>query len=158
MEKYFPSSYEEFIYKRTYSRFIDKLNRRENWEETVNRYADFFRGKLPTNGAPTFEAEYNEAIAGILTLEEMPSMRALWAAGPALERDNISGYNCSYLVVDSPAAFSELLYILMNGAGAGWSVERQFVSKLPAVPAALEKTDNMIIVADSKLGWAKAAS
>lgn len=151
MEKCFPSVYEEFIYKRTYSRYIDKENRRENWDETVNRYADFFKKKLPNNEKVDLFAE---VIDGIISFNNMPSMRSLWSAGTALERDNIAGYNCAYLTIDHHASFSELLYILMNGTGAGWSVERQYISKLPEVPE-LTPTEDIIVVADSKLGWAK---
>lgn len=150
--KYFPSVYEEFIYKRTYSRYLDKEGRREDWAETVSRYGNFFRSKAGND--PERLEEFDAAIEGILHLQNMPSMRALWSAGPALERDNIAGYNCAYLAIDHPASFSELLYILMNGTGAGWTVERQFVSKLPEIPA-LESVDDVIVVADSKLGWAK---
>jgi ribonucleoside-diphosphate reductase alpha chain len=98
------------------------------------------------------EAIYN----AIVNLEVMPSMRALMTAGPALERDNIAGYNCSYLPIDDVRAFDECMYILMNGTGVGYSVERQYVAKLPEVSEDFSATETVIKVADSKQGWAAA--
>ena len=148
----FPSVYEEFIYKRTYSRYLDKEGRRERWSETVRRYADFFKSKLTENCPPD---EFDKAIEAIYNFKVMPSMRALWSAGPALEKENIAAYNCAYIAIDSFACFPEILYILMNGTGVGFSVERQYVSKLPEIPQ-LTETDSLVHVADSKQGWAKA--
>jgi ribonucleoside-triphosphate reductase len=148
----FPTIYEEFIYKRTYSRWLDKLKRRENFDETVTRYETFFSPKVPASDQA--KAEFADAISLIRELAVMPSMRCLWAAGPALEREHISGYNCAYVAIDNPTAFAEILYILMNGTGAGFSVERQLVSQLPEVPI-LVGSQETIHFADSKLGWAK---
>ena len=124
------STYEEFIYKRTYARLIDGENRRETFDETVDRYKGFFIGRVPKK----HQAEYNIALAMVKSIDIMPSMRAFFTAGPALERDNIAGYNCCALAIDTVKSFAELLYILMNGTGVGFSVERQVVSKLPMLP------------------------
>lgn len=145
----FPSKYQEFIYTRTYSRWDEEQQRRELWPETVGRYADFFNKRVPDDK----KEEFNEAISSVIKLEVMPSMRALWTAGPALERENIAGYNCSYLAVNTVKSFAECLYILMNGTGVGFSVERQEIAKLPEVPA-LKETDYVVEFADSKKGWA----
>ena len=148
----FMTSFEEFIYIRTYSRWIDSLKRREMWSETVKRYEDFMMDLVPESEKDKFK----DVITSILNFEVMPSMRSLWTAGKALERENICGYNCASIIIDDPAAFSEILYILMCGAGAGFSVERQFINKMPTLPNKFEEVDDIIIVADSKLGWAEA--
>jgi len=151
MNNYFATSFEEFIYVRTYSRWIDELGRREQWPETVKRYGDFMLERIPKE----YHKDFKEAVKGILNKEEMPSMRVLWTAGKALERENICGYNCSATLIDDPAAFSEILYILMCGTGAGFSVERQFINKMPDIPSKFKEIDFTIVFADSKLGWAE---
>jgi ribonucleoside-diphosphate reductase alpha chain len=93
---------------------------------------------------------------GVMDTSVMPSMRCLMTAGEALRRENIAGYNCSYVAVDRVAAFDEILYVLMNGTGVGFSVERQYVSQLPTIAEEFHPSDTVIVVADSKLGWAKA--
>ena len=144
------NDYQKFIAISRYARWIDKENRRETWEETVKRYVDYItdkvKGHLPKQ--QIFEA--------IKNLEVMPSMRALMTAGPALERDNTAGYNCSYLPVDDPKAFDEAMYILLCGTGVGFSVERQYVLQLPEIPQKLDHVDTCIQVQDSKEGWARA--
>ena len=144
------NDYQKFIAISRYARWIDEENRRETWEETVQRYVDYItdkvKGHLPKQ--QIFEA--------IKNLEVMPSMRALMTAGPALERDNTAGYNCSYLPVDDPKAFDEAMYILLCGTGVGFSVERQYVLQLPEIPQKLDHVDTCIQVQDSKEGWAKA--
>lgn len=151
--------YQQFIYKRTYSRWLESEGRREHWEETVQRYFDFFRKHLVSSGKYTSE-EFSEKESWIkplvLNLHVMPSMRALWTAGPALEESNVAGYNCSYISVDSLRAFDEAMYILMCGTGLGFSVESQFVSKLPEIAETFYQTETTIVVKDSKIGWAKA--
>ena len=141
--------YQKFIAISRYARWLDDAGRRETWEETVNRYVDYItekvKGHLPKK--QIFDA--------IHKLEVMPSMRALMTAGSALERDNTAGYNCSYLPVDDPKSFDEAMYILLCGTGVGFSVERQYVGKLPDIPADLEDVDTIIKVQDSKEGWAK---
>lgn len=107
----FKDPYKEFIYKRTYARFLDKEGRREDWSETINRYKEFFSEKVPSTHASAYEAAINE----IVDFNVMPSMRALWTAGEALKRENIAGYNCAYVTIDRIKAFPEILYILMNG-------------------------------------------
>ena len=144
-----PTDYQNFIAVSRYARWLDEENRRETWDETVQRYVDYMaekvKGSLPKG--EIYDAIYN--------LEVMPSMRALMTAGPALERDNTAGYNCSYLPVDDPKAFDEAMYILLCGTGVGFSVERQYISRLPDIPEDMEECDTVIEVVDSKEGWAK---
>lgn len=156
--KHFPTTYQEIIYTNAYSRFDYSKGRRETWDETVDRYADFFRPRVPTSNSK-FLKEFEEAIDGIKNLQVMPSMRALWTAGPALERENLAGFNCSFLRINRVKAFAEAMYLLMNGAGVGFSVERQYINLLPTVPDVLEdkfECDEVIVVEDSKEGWASA--
>lgn len=160
-----PTTYQSFIHKSRYARWNDKTGRRESWEETVDRYLDFMcdyqcaeRGdddKPETWKSKISTAQKAELREAILKLKIMPSMRCLHAAGEALKRDNIAGFNCSYVTVDRPRAFDETLYILMCGTGVGFSVERQYVNELPMVPEELFDTDTTIIVRDSRTGWAK---
>lgn len=143
--------YQSFIHKSRYARWIESEGRRETWEETVNRYVDFFkeRGQLDDeSGQEVYEA--------IHALEVMPSMRCMMTAGEALKRDNVAGFNCSYLHIDHPRAFDELMYVLMCGTGVGFSVERNFIAKLPEVAEEFHKTNSVIVVSDSKLGWSSA--
>lgn len=147
--KYLPTDYAQYIHTSRYARWDDSLGRRETWQETVTRYISFWIGK----GLISKEAE--ELATSILNLEVMPSMRALMTAGKALEKDNVAGYNCAYLKMNRVRAFDEILYILMCGTGVGFSVERQYISELPEVPKELHETDTTIVVADSKIGWAK---
>ena len=154
---YLPSTYQSYIHLSKYSRFIPELGRRETWPETVSRYFDFFTKDLKRkHNFDLSEADRNLLEEAVLSLRVMPSMRALMTAGPALERDNIAGYNCSYVAIDRVAAFDEILYILMNGTGVGFSVERQYITKLPTVAEDFHKSDTVVPVGDSKLGWAKA--
>ena len=152
-----PSDYQSFIHLSRYARWLPDANRRETWQETVTRYFDFFEKHLKDNNGFTLDAKTREELqTAVLSLKVMPSMRCLMTAGEALEKENIAGYNCSYVAVDSPRAFDEILYILMNGTGVGFSVESQFVEQLPRVAEDFHDTDTCIIVRDSKLGWAKA--
>ena len=154
---YLPTSYQEFIYLSRYSRWLPEKERRETWDETVARYFNFFTEHLNETHeyklSKSLRIELEEAI---LSQKVMPSMRCLMTAGEALKRENIAGYNCSYIAVDKPSAFDEILYVLMNGTGVGFSVERQFVSQLPTIAEEFHQTDTTIVVADSILGWAKA--
>lgn len=148
--------YMEFIYKSRYARWIDSENRREDWPETVSRYLEYVRTHVSSNY--NFDISnnlYDDLYTAILNLEVMPSMRALMTAGKALDRDNVAGYNCSYLPVDDPKSFDEAMYILLCGTGVGFSVERQYINKLPEVPDELFDSGTTILVADSKAGWAK---
>ena len=151
-----PTSYQEFIHLSRYSRWLPEEGRREVWSETVGRYFDFFKDHLKEmcnyDLPQKVQSELEDAI---LSQRVMPSMRCLMTAGEALKRENIAGYNCSYVAVDRVQAFDEILYVLMNGTGVGFSVERQFVSKLPNVAEEFHPTNTVIQVADSKLGWAK---
>lgn len=154
---YLPTEYQSYIHMSRYARWLPDKKRRETWPETVTRYTDFFQKHLQDNHGYTLTPEMKKEIEdAILNLEVLPSMRCLMTAGKALEKENIAGYNCSYVPVDDPRAFDEALYILMNGTGLGFSVERQYVNKLPEIPDELHPTDTTIVVADSKLGWAKA--
>lgn len=141
--------YQEYIALSRYAKWLPEAQRREEWRETVLRYANHIvaRPEIPLE-------TYNTLVDAITNMDVLPSMRAMMTAGPALDRDNIAGYNCSYLPVDHPRAFDEALYILMCGTGVGFSVERQYISKLPEVPE-LAPVDSTIVVEDSKLGWAK---
>lgn len=147
--------YEGFIAKSRYSRFLDSKNRREHWHETVNRYMSFIDEHLTNKFGYVMDAmlriELEEAIRN---KEVMPSMRAMMTAGAALERDNVAGYNCSYLPIDDVKSFDEAMYILLCGTGVGFSVEHRYVNKLPEIPRLFE-SDTTIVVADSKAGWAK---
>lgn len=152
------TSYSQFIYKSRYSRWLDVEGRRENWDETVKRYLTYIFDKTEKN-TKAFENDvglYKELYDAIINLEVMPSMRALMTAGPALDRDNVAGYNCSYLPIDDVKSFDEAMYILLCGTGVGFSVERQYINKLPEVPDELFESSTTIVVADSKAGWAKA--
>jgi ribonucleoside-triphosphate reductase len=154
---YLPTTYQEFIHLSRYSRWLPEKERRETWDETVARYFDFFTEHLKETVNFTLSKELRtELEQAVLGLRVMPSMRCIMTAGEALKRENIAGYNCSYVAVDRPQAFDEILYILMNGTGVGFSVERQYVSQLPTIADEFFETDTTITVADSKLGWAKA--
>ena len=149
--------YQQYIHKSRYARFLPEKNRREHWNETVQRYVDYMFTKVSTGQGWTVDQKLKqEVFDAIYNLEVMPSMRALMTAGKALDRDNVAGYNCSYLPIDDPKAFDEAMCILMNGTGVGFSVERQYVNKLPEIPENLYDCDTIITVRDSKEGWAKA--
>ena len=150
MNNYLPTDYQAFIHTSRYARWLEKEQRRETWAETVQRYMD--NVVIPVMGEDSFVKQIEESI---LNLEVMPSMRAMMTAGKALDRDNTSGYNCSYLPVDDPKSFDEAMFILLCGTGVGFSVERQFVQQLPEVPE-LYESDTTVVVKDSKEGWAKA--
>jgi len=149
MNNYLPTDYQSFIHTSRYARWLDDEGRRESWGETVDRYIDNVVGnKIDGNTK-------DDLMFSILNLEVMPSMRAMMTAGPAANRDNTCMYNCSYLPVDDPKSFDEAMFILLCGTGVGFSVERQFVSKLPEIPE-LFYSETTIVVKDSKEGWAKA--
>lgn len=144
-----PSDYQSFIHLSRYARWDDDKKRRETWDETVQRLSDYWTGKYPEH-----EATIAKISKAINKLEIMPSMRTLMTAGEALDRDNVAGYNCSYVAVDHPRVFDEIMYVLMCGTGVGFSCERQYVSKLPEIAEDFHTTDTTIVVADSKIGWA----
>lgn len=148
--KELPTDYQIFIHRSRYARWLDDKGRRETWFETVKRYCDFWQNRFPD----TFP--YEEVFDAIYNIQVLPSMRALMTAGPALERDNIAGFNCSYIPIVDQRCFDEVMYILMNGTGVGYSVERQYVNKLPEVAEEFHEVDTTIRVADSKQGWAGA--
>ena len=149
--------YENFIALSRYARWIPEENRRETWGETVDRYFDYMLNHLEKNYnyIPT-EKLIAELKDGVFQRNVMPSMRSVMTSGAALDRDNVAGYNCAFLPVDSPRSFDETMYILMCGTGVGFSVEYKYINKLPAVPETLEKSTTVITVEDSKQGWAKA--
>jgi ribonucleoside-diphosphate reductase alpha chain len=149
--------YRNFISVSRYARWIDELNRRETWQETVDRYVGFFIKHLVTNyGYEPDDSIFTQVRTAILNHEVMPSMRAMMTAGPALERSHISGYNCAFIAVNDPRAFDEAMYILLNGTGVGFSVERRHVEQLPRLPETLQWVDKTIVVEDSKEGWVEA--
>ena len=144
-------SYQQYIHKSRYARYLPTENRRETWEETVGRYMNFWEKR----GVKFKANEAEELEEAILDMDIMPSMRALMTAGDALDRDNVAGFNCSYITIDNPRAFDEMMYILMCGTGVGFSVERQYINKLPEIAEDFHETDTVIHVADSKIGWSK---
>ena len=152
--------YSMFIHKSRYARWLDDEQRREHWPETVARYFGFLEDKLDADLTEVARSQVGHALAdardAVLQMDIMPSMRALWSAGPALKRCNVAGYNCAYVAVDHPRVFDEAIYILMSGCGLGFSVERQYVNKLPVVAEDFADSDTTIIVGDSRTGWAKA--
>ena len=152
-----PTSYQEFIHKSRYARWMEEEGRRENWGETVSRYVNFMSDTLMEKHNYKIDKVDKEMMEDYITsLSVMPSMRAMMTAGEALKRDNTCGYNCSYLPVDSPRSFDEAMYILMCGTGVGFSVERENVDKLPIISENMQESDVVIKVEDSKAGWAKA--
>lgn len=153
---YLPTLFQQYIYKSRYSRFLDNEGRREEWPETVARYFDFFQDHLMENHNFDLNPFRKELEEEVLNLNVMPSMRALMTAGPALKRENICGFNCSFIFVDRIQAFDEILYVLLNGTGVGFSVESEYVEQLPKIAESFHESDTMIMVTDSKLGWAKA--
>jgi len=152
-----PTAYQQVIHKTRYARWIEDENRRENWDETVARYVDYFVSALKKHNDYVVDASVATSIRkAILNADVMPSMRGLMTAGPALERDNTCIYNCSYLPIDSLRSFDEAMYILMCGTGVGYSVESQYVNQLPTINEHFERSSTTIVVDDSKSGWAKA--
>jgi ribonucleoside-triphosphate reductase len=152
-----PTEYQRFIHLSRYARWNYTLNRRETWEETVERYFKFFAEHVDENHNYKLEnGTRTELEQAVRELKVMPSMRCLMTAGEALKKENVAGYNCSYVKIDSPRSFDEILYVLMNGTGVGFSVEKSYVDKLPVIAEEFFPTDTCIVVADSKLGWAKA--
>ena len=143
--------YQEYIHKSRYARYLDEEQRREDWEETVNRYVSFF-----TEREQITDTEAEELYNAISSQKVMPSMRCVMTAGTALKRDNVAAFNCSYLPIDSPRSFDELMYILLNGTGVGFSVERDYVNQLPVVADSFHDTESTVVVSDSKVGWASA--
>lgn len=149
-----PSEYQSFIALSRYARWLPKDKRRETWQETVDRYVDFFMAKVDGSKIPL--EQWDDLRSTIENLDVMPSMRALMTAGVALDRDNVAGFNCSYLIMNRQRAFDELMYVLMCGTGVGFSCERDEVKKLPVVAESMHETDTTIVVSDSKIGWASA--
>ena len=152
-----PTTYQEYIHLSRYARWDYDQGRRETWDETVERYFNFFAEWLEEKHDYKLEnGEKTELENVVKELGVMPSMRCLMTAGPALKKENTAGYNCSYVKVDNQRSFDEILYVLMNGTGVGFSVEEEYTTQLPVIPDELYDTDTVIVVADSKLGWAKA--
>ena len=157
MSQTIANPYENFIALSRYAKWVEAEGRRETWGETVDRYFSFMTNHLKTNHNyipnEKLVAELKEFV---FERNVMPSMRSVMTSGAALERDNVAGYNCAFLPVDSPRSFDETMYVLMCGTGVGFSVEYKYINKLPPVPEKLEKSDTVIVVEDSKQGWAKA--
>lgn len=146
------TTYQQYIHQSRYARWLPEKGRRETWPETVSRYCEFFANRFP-DLADEIRGEIRESIE---RMDTMPSMRSLMTAGPALELENMAGYNCSYISVDNKRAFSEALYVLMCGTGVGFSCERQEIKKLPEIASEMRDCDDLIVVEDSRIGWAKA--
>ena len=155
MNNYLPTDYQAFIHTSRYARWLEDEGRRENWSETVNRYIEEVVCPKLYDGQEDTKDTINQLEQSILDLSVMPSMRAMMTAGPAATRDNTCMYNCSYLPVDDPKSFDEAMFILLCGTGVGFSVERQFISKLPEIPQLFD-SETVVVVKDSKEGWAKA--
>ena len=152
-----PTVYQQFIHKSRYAKWMPEHNRRETWTETVSRYFDFMEQHLLETHNYKINKKFKKQLEeAVINLDIMPSMRALMTSGPALEKDNVVGYNCSYLPIDSPRAFDECMYILMCGTGVGFSVEEKYVQMLPIVNEHFENSETVIHVADSRSGWARA--
>jgi ribonucleoside-triphosphate reductase len=145
--------YRNFIAVSRYARWREDENRRETWSETVDRYTEFMGDYIDKNF--DYKVDREEIRSSILNHEVMPSMRSLMTAGPALERDHVAGYNCSFIAVDSPRAFDEAMYVLMCGTGVGFSVENEYVSQLPVVNEHFENSGTVLSIGDSKAGWAR---
>ena len=156
MSNTLPTLYQQFIHLSRYSRYLWNEGRRENWEETIGRFFDFFETHLKDQHNYDIKKIRAEMEDAVLSQKIMPSMRCVMTAGEALKRENIAAYNCSYVAINSPRSFDEILYILMNGTGVGFSVETKDVEQLPVVNEDFHPSDTTIMVADSKLGWAKA--
>lgn len=152
-KKYFKNPLSEFIYYRSYSRWIEEEGRRETWIETVQRYIAFMKEQL---GKKLSEKEYEEVYQAMLKQEVMPSMRLMWSAGKAVKKTNIAAYNCSFLAISKLRDFSEVMYLSMCGAGVGFSIEQQTVQKLPQIKRQLGKKLPAYVIEDSKEGWAEA--
>lgn len=148
--------YQEYIHKSRYARFNPEINSRETWQQTVSRYSNFMFNKCESLGFKLSEEFKKEVYDSIYNLEVMPSMRAMMTAGKALDLHNVAGYNCSYLPIDSLRAFDEIMYILMNGTGVGFSVEKADVAKIPPIAETFHVTETKVVVSDSKIGWASA--
>src|ERR1700733_6120342 len=140
------SPYQRFIALSRYARYLPEQHRRETWEETVSRYVNYLQQRFPL-----FPAE--RVFNAVVNMRVMPSMRAIMTAGPALDRDNVAGFNCAYLAIDDMRCFDEAMYILMCGCGAGYSVERQFIKNLPEVAEHFHDSSTVIYVEDSRIGW-----
>lgn len=148
--------FQNFIFTRTYARWLDDKQRREIYDETVDRYSSFFHIRLMELGVDWLAIQdFKAAIEGIRNMETMPSMRALWTAGEALARENLCAYNCAATTINRPEVFAEILYCLLSGTGVGFSVERQFINELPTIPDSIIDTGKIIIFGDSKRGWAE---
>ena len=152
---YLPTDYQTFIATSRYARWLDNEGRRETWGETVERYIEnIVKPLLDDSNSNGHNAEIDLIRHHMLSLQVMPSMRSMMTAGKASIRDNTCMYNCSYLPVDDPKSFDEAMFILLCGTGVGFSVERQFISKLPDVPTLFD-SDTTVVIKDSKEGWAK---
>ena len=157
MSRTIENPYENFIALSRYARWMSEENRRETWGETVDRYFDYMLNSIgKNNGYTPDESLLKELKEAVYNRDVMPSMRSVMTAGAALDRDHVAGYNCSFIPVDSPRSFDETMYILMCGTGVGFSVEYKYINKLPSIPESFEKSTTIIVVEDSKSGWAKA--
>lgn len=150
------SEYQQFIHLSRYARWRYDKERRETWDETIDRYVDFFAQHLEENHEFVLEAADKQEIRkAVSELDVMPSMRCLMTAGEALRKENVAGYNCSYIKCDSPRTFDEIMYTLMNGTGVGFSIEEEYTKNLPVIAEEFFDTDTVIVVADSKIGWSR---
>ncbi len=152
-KQYFRNSLAEFVYYRSYSRWIDHEQRRETWIETVDRYMSFMKENL---GKKLTDKEYDEVRTAILRHDVMPSMRLMWSAGPAARKTNVTAYNCSFIAPSKLRDFGEIMYLSMCGTGVGFAVETHTVQQLPQIKKQSGKKPTVHVVGDSKEGWADA--
>jgi ribonucleoside-diphosphate reductase alpha chain len=153
---YLSSDYQNFIALSRYARWKEEDQRREGWLETVERYFNYLENYVKDKyGYMMPDDTHKKLIDAVQDLNVMPSMRALMTAGAPLDVCHVPSYNCSYLTVDTPRAFDECMYVLMCGTGVGFSVEKDYVEKLPTVNEQLFNSDTVIKVRDSRIGWAK---
>lgn len=152
-KQYFRNQLSEFIYYRSYSRWIENEGRRETWIETVDRYMDFMKENLKDK---LKESEYSELRRAILNMEIMPSMRLMWSAGKAARRSNVTAYNCSYVAPTSAKDLAEIMYLAMSGCGVGFSVETETAQQFPIIKRQTGKKEKAHKVVDDKTGWADA--
>jgi len=152
-KRYFKNQLSEFVYYRTYAKWLPEKGRRETWIETVGRYIDFMQENL---GSKLTETEYKEVHQAMLKMEMLGSMRLLWGAGKAARATNVCAYNCSFMALQNWQDFGEMMYVLMCGTGVGYSVERQNVEQLPIIKRQGGVKLFTHQIKDSKEGWSDA--
>ena len=152
-KNYFRNPLAEFVYYRSYSKWMEDKNRRETWIETVSRFMDYMKEEM---GNKLSEKDYSRIHEAILNQRVIPSMRLLWSAGPAARKTHVAAYNCSYIAITDLRDFAEIMYVAMCGTGVGFSVENKFINQLPLIQPQSGEVLPTHVVEDSKEGWADA--